>query len=105
MRMSQRLALLSSSMTSHFKIPQTTKAVKKDDMAYTSASTAENQNESEKVYANEPTKPAPISSQVLSGVNSFSRVMPIILRPKRVMDQNKKRIVNALASTLIKLIQ
>ena len=41
-------------------IHQNVTAVKKDDIAYTSPSTAENQNESEKVYVREPTAPAPI---------------------------------------------
>ena len=35
--------------SSHFNMHQKTKAVNKDDIAYTSPSTAENQNESEKV--------------------------------------------------------
>ena len=43
------LAAASSSISSHFNTAHITIAVKKDDMAYTSASTAENQNESEKV--------------------------------------------------------
>ncbi len=43
----QRLAVASSSTNSHLNAAQTTIAVKKEDIAYTSASTAENQNVSE----------------------------------------------------------
>ena len=39
-------------------------AVKKDEEAYTSASTAENQKESVKVNAKAPTKPEPINKKV-----------------------------------------
>ena len=38
---------------------QNTKAVKSEDIAYTSPSTAENQNVSEKQYARAPTAPEP----------------------------------------------
>ena len=46
---SQRSASGSSATASHFRMAQKTMAVKKLDMAYTSASTAENQAESLKV--------------------------------------------------------
>ena len=42
---------------SHLNIAQNTKAVKKEDIAYTSASTAENQKESVNVKDNAPVKP------------------------------------------------
>ena len=43
----------------HFVIAQNTSAVNSEDMAYTSPSTAENQNVSEKQYARAPTAPEP----------------------------------------------
>ena len=45
----QRSACFSSAMFSHFKIAQNTTAVHKEDIAYTSVSTAENQKVSENV--------------------------------------------------------
>ena len=50
----------SSVHSSHLRIAQKTTAVKREDVAYTSPSTAENQKESENAYANAPTTPAPI---------------------------------------------
>src|ERR1043165_6650027 len=93
-KINHRLAVLSSSMTSHFKTAHTTNAVKNDGMEYTSASTAENQNESEKQYANEPISPAPMSVQICPSVRSASFFMPIIFLPNSVIDQKRKRIVN-----------
>ncbi len=49
MRISQRSECFSSDIRSHLRMAQNTMAVKNEDMAYTSPSTAENQNESEKV--------------------------------------------------------
>src|SRR4051812_44980186 len=103
--MSQRFASASSSITSHFNMAHTTKAVNSDDMPYTSPSTAENQAESENVQANAPTMPAPINTQILSIVSSSGLLTFMSLRPKSVIDQNRKSIVNALASTLLKFIQ
>src|SRR5690606_37695773 len=96
MKINQRSAPSSSARTSHFNIAQNTTAVHKEDMAYTSDSTAENQNVSEKAYANAPTKPAPITTIVCVEVREVVRfALPRnILRPKAVIDQNKKRIVN-----------
>jgi len=49
-----------SSASSYQRVmAQNTTAVNNDDMAYTSASTAENQKVSLKQYANAPTAPAP----------------------------------------------
>ena len=48
-----------SAWSYHLVIAQTTSAVKSDDIAYTSPSTAENQNVSEKQYANAPIAPLP----------------------------------------------
>jgi len=53
------LAFFSWATLSHFKIAQNTAAVKNDESAYTSPSTAENQNESVKVKAMAPTNPLP----------------------------------------------
>ena len=56
-----RLAYSSVSTTdAHFNTAQKAIAVKQLDIAYTSPSTAENQNESLNVKAKDPTKPEPI---------------------------------------------
>src|SRR5688572_32478733 len=102
--MSQRFAFASSSITSHFNMAHTTNAVKKEDIAYTSASTAENQKESENVYAIAPTAPAPINNKVFFD-NSSTFVIFKSLRPNKTIDQKRNRIVKALESTLVKLIQ
>ena len=66
-------------------------AVKKEDIAYTSPSTAENQNESENVYARAPIIPLPITAYVLPiSKDSFKK----ILRPNAVIVQNKNSIVS-----------
>ena len=44
---------------SHLNPSQNNNAIKKEDIAYTSPSTALNQKLSEKVYAKAPTKPLP----------------------------------------------
>ncbi len=49
---------------------QNTNAVKKEDNAYTSPSTALNQNESLNVYANAPTAPAAMVVKVCEAFNS-----------------------------------
>ena len=48
-----------SSSSYHLVMHQTTRAVNRDDIAYTSPSTAENQNVSEKQYARAPTAALP----------------------------------------------
>ena len=53
----QRLAWGSSACSYHLHMAQKTRAVKKEDMAYTSPSTALNQKVSEKQYASAPTAP------------------------------------------------
>ncbi len=58
-RISQRRECCSSATVSHLRIAQKLIAVNVADMAYTSPSDAENQKESEKVKASEPTKAAP----------------------------------------------
>ena len=48
-----------SACSYHLVMAQNTSAVTRDDIAYTSPSTAENQNVSLNVYARAPTAPAP----------------------------------------------
>ena len=50
------------SNASHLRIAQNATAVKNIDMAYTSASTAENQKVSEKAKASDPVTPEPINT-------------------------------------------
>src|ERR1051326_2070542 len=95
MNTSQRSARGLSS-ASQRRMAQNTSAVKKDDMAYTSLSTAENQNESEKQYAIEPTRPVPMMAHMRPSVSSCP-IARMSLRPSRVSDQNMKRMVPALA--------
>jgi hypothetical protein len=69
--------------------------VKSEESAYTSASTAENQKVSENAYARAPVNPAPIIIMISERIgiifyNYFGCEM--------VMLQNRKRMVNALAS-------
>ena len=64
----------------------------KEDAAYTSASTAENQKESEKVYAEAPIIPLASITAIFPLVNS--PVCKDIFFAKAVMLQNKKRIDN-----------
>src|SRR4026207_1148825 len=89
-----RSALGLSATCSHLRIAQNTMAVKKDDIAYTSPSTAENQNESAKPLANAPTIPAPINT-IISAVLISSSLFPIIFLPSAVTVQNKNKLVNA----------
>ena len=82
---------------------QKTIAVKKEDNAYTSPSTALYQKESLNVYASAPTTPAPITLINWLVVKVSEVLRPIILRAKWVMVQNKNKMVKALASALIML--
>jgi hypothetical protein len=83
-------------MFSHFKIAQKTTAVKSEELAYTSPSTAENQNVSENIYARDPTTADPKIKAI--SLNPGSVLLLIsILRTRCVMVQKRKRIVNALA--------
>ena len=85
-----------SASFSHFKIAQNTKAVKRLDRAYTSPSTALNQNESLNAYAKAPTAPEPNTASTFPWLNSFS---PVSRLAKWVMLQNKNRTVKELLST------
>ena len=94
----QRFDSALSSTNSHLNAAQTTIAVKKDDIAYTSASTAENQKVSENVYIKDPTTPdanKPKRSFAFKSSNDFL----IILRPIITMVQCKNKIVKALLNT------
>ena len=75
-----------SACSYHLVIAQTTKAVKSDDIAYTSPSTAENQNVSEKQYANAPMAPLPQINIVWLRLHSpFSAGFPSSLLAKKTM--------------------
>ena len=52
-------------------------AVKKEDIAYTSPSTAENQNESVKAYANEPIV-ALVNMAITSLLDNASFLLPVL---------------------------
>ena len=98
MKRIHRLASASSSTSSHLNAAQTTMAVKKEDIAYTSASTAENQKLSEKVYTKAPINPDN-KSIMLSGLVKESKVLFKIFRPMRTIVQCKNKIVRALDTT------
>ena len=55
----QRRAYGSSARSYQTVMSQNTTAVNREDIAYTSPSTAENQNVSEKAYTSAPTRPEP----------------------------------------------
>src|SRR5690606_12486955 len=83
---------------------QNTTAVQRDDIAYTSDSTAENQNVSENVYAKAPTAPAPRICTSLPSVGSAPRGT-MVFRTKAVIVQNRKSIVRPLDTAEPKFIQ
>src|SRR5699024_10818168 len=91
-----------SACSSHIKAAQNIIAVKKEESAYTSPSTAENQKESVKVKANAPTTPAPIIAIVFSE-EIVSPVFTINLLAKCVMVQKRNKIVIPLDTADIKL--
>ena len=69
-------------------------------MAYTSPSTAENQNVSVNVKVNEPIREAPSMANICPKVIS-SPSFTTNLRARWVMDQKKNRIVKKLVCTLL----
>ena len=71
---------------------QNVAAVKSEDIAYTSPSTAENQNESEKVYASDPIKPEDKISIISSVLTSWFLIIIFLLNA--VIVQKRKSIVN-----------
>ena len=83
---------------------QNTKAVKNDDIAYTSASTAENQMESEKVQTSPPTNPEPITAIICPEFKASSALTNIFLA-KCVIDQKRNSTVKAAENTLNMLTQ
>ena len=91
----------SDTASSHFNIAQKTMAVKKEDKAYTSPSTALYQKESEKQYAKAPTTPAAIMPKVCSPVTT-ALVFKAILLAKCVILQNKNKMVKPLLRALIR---
>ena len=78
--------------SSHFIMHQKVAAVKREDIAYTSPSTAENQNESEKVYASDPINPEDKISIISSVLISWFLIIIFLL--KAVIVQKRKSIVN-----------
>src|SRR5690606_2548674 len=96
----------SSARTSHFKIAQNTTAVQSDDIAYTSASTAENQNVSVKAYASAPTAPEAIIINICNVLSAAFRSLPTnTLRASAVIVQNRKRMVKPLQTAEPTFIQ
>ena len=77
-------------------------AMNNDEKAYTSASTAENQKESETAYAVAPTKPAP-RIEILVELD-VTQVVANIFRQNHVIVQNKNMIVRALSIAEAELI-
>ena len=96
MRIIHLSLLRSSASSSHFSMSQKTRAVRKLEKAYTSASTAENQKVSLKVKARAPVKPLPSINTACEGES----VLPVCksLRVRCVMVQNKNRIHPALSN-------
>src|SRR5574344_865014 len=86
-RIIQRLAVVLSSCSYHLVMAQNTIAVNSEDIAYTSPSTAENQNVSEKQYASAPTAPLPRIAMVRAehkALIELTRIAACILSPNIV---------------------
>ena len=84
---------------------QNTRAVQNDEKAYTSPSTAENQNVSLHVYTNAPHKPEPRIAMVFGKEISVASSATTRRLAKWVMLQNKNSIVPALRSADIVFTQ
>src|SRR3712207_3363794 len=104
MSTSHRLAAAGSLMRSQRRAAHTTNAVNSDDKAYTSPSTAENQNESEKAYDREPTTRAASTPKVWAGWSPVSAA-GASLRASSVIVQNRNRRAKALKRAEEMLIQ
>ena len=81
--------------SSHFRMAQKMTAVNNEAIAYTSPSTAENQKDSEKVYAKDAID-AEMKMAILSESSSCSFDCKINFLSRIVKDQNIKRIVKEL---------
>src|SRR5690606_906970 len=96
-RISHLSASGSSARASHSKIAQKTTAAHCDDIAYTSHSTAQNQNVTVKAQGSAPTSAEAITGNVCVALRPPSREIPTTsFRPTAVIVQNKKRSVNPL---------
>ena len=84
-----------SACSYHLVIAQKTMAVKSDDIAYTSPSTAENQNVSLNVYARAPTAPDPKMAIALATLYVPSSEGLTSLFAKKTMVRYRKNIVKA----------
>src|SRR5690606_36072305 len=104
MKTSHRSLSGSSARTSHFRIAQKTTAVQREERAYTSDSTAENQNESEKAYAIAPITPAAMICQRTAPAGSVPD-SPNVLRTRAVIVQHRNSTVSPLARADPKFIQ
>src|SRR5579863_3188794 len=93
-----------SACSSHLRMAQKTRAVKKAEEAYTSPSTALYQNESVKAYASAPTTPQAMIVKTCRRFGSaFELFFWTMRRAKCVMDQKRNRIDRPLAIALMKL--
>src|SRR5690606_36427073 len=104
MKIMYRFSSRGSLITSHLRNAQITMAVKKEDMAYTSDSTAEHQKLSVKAYDKAPMMPAPIRVMVWPLLTVSVSMWKSFL-PNKVIDQNRNKIVNPENSALPTFIQ
>ena len=84
-------------------IAQNTAAVNSELIAYTSPSTAENQNVSEKQYASEPIMPEPITAMAVPVLRLPSSFLAKSRRANHTMVRYRKNMVSAEHSALIAL--
>ena len=91
-----RSAYSVSACSSHLRIIQNTAAVNRDDMAYTSASTAENQKVSDQQYARAPTTPAPMRENACPADRvPLPPFFSMMRRPRWTIVRYRKNMVNA----------
>ena len=96
----QRLAWGSSACSYHLHMAQKTRAVKKEDMAYTSPSTALNQKVSEKQYAKAPTAPEAKIAIACPVVSPFVSAFATLLA-KNTMVKYSRKMVRALSTAFM----
>ena len=82
---------------------QNTSAVQNEEKAYTSPSTAENQNVSLQAYIMAPQKPLPKITSIFSGDTPEALSLTTSRRTRWVMVQNSSRMVAALSRADIEL--